>query len=385
MMLTSGKQLQRWLVATFALLLLVCGLAVAYYLKEAHRHVGADYTSMVTDVVRAQASVSELRQTLDTLREEQENHHLQQLQQLHEMLKRIDRRARTVRHSLSQSDLQADDYIAQFEEIKRAEGRLSEMVRLLKMTEDDEPDALDMATLSRFGMALEQNLAWAYSELNEMLHLASAAQRQLMQWLSTAVAGLLLLVVLVVGGLMMALMRIHRQNEALHHQSQTDALTGLYNRRRMDQVAEQELARTRRIGGSLGLVLIDLDHFKKINDTYGHPTGDAVLKAFANMLVKEIRETDLAVRMSGEEFAILVPYGDRSSTHALAERIRNATMALELPNNVRLTASLGASVTENHIDTFKQLFSRTDKLLYRAKTLGRNRTEVPTQHSEHSD
>lgn len=382
MMLTSGKRLRRWLVATFALLLLVCGLAVAYYLKEAHRHVGADYTSMVTDVVRAQASMSELRQTLDTLREEQENHHFQQF---HAMLERIDRRARTVRHSLSRSDLQADDYTAQFEEIKRAEGRLSEMVRLLKTTEGYEPDALDMATLSRLGTALEQNLAWAYSELNEMLHSASAAQRRLMQWLSTAVIGLLLLVVLVVGGLMMALMRIHRQNEALHHQSQTDALTGLYNRRRMYQIAEQELARTHRNGGSLGLVLIDLDHFKQINDTYGHPTGDAVLKAFANMLVKEIREIDLAVRMSGEEFAILVPYGDRSSTHALAERIRKATMALELPNNARLTASFGASATEDHIDTFEQLFSRTDKLLYRAKTLGRNRTEVPPQHSEHSN
>jgi diguanylate cyclase (GGDEF)-like protein len=250
------------------------------------------------------------------------------------------------------------------------------MVRLLKVAEDQEPGALDVATLSRLGMALEQNLAWAYSELNEMLHSASAAQRQLMQWLSVAVMGLLLLVVLVVGGLMMALMRIHQQNEALFHQSQTDALTGLHNRRRMCQAAERELARIHRNGGSLGLVLIDLDHFKQINDTYGHPTGDAVLKAFADMLVKEIREMDLAVRMSGEEFAVLVPYGDRSSTYALAERIRKATMALELPNNATITASFGASATEDSLDTFEQLFSRTDKLLYRAKTLGRNRTEV---------
>jgi diguanylate cyclase (GGDEF)-like protein len=373
MMLTSGKQLRRWLVAAFTLLLLICGLAVIYYLKEAHRHVGADYTSMVTDVVRAQASLSELRQTLDTLREGPEKHHLQQL---HTMLKRIDRRARTVLNSLSQSDLQVESHTAPFEEIERAEDRLSEMVRLLKVAEDQEPGALDVATLSRLGMALEQNLAWAYSELNEMLHSASAAQRQLMQWLSVAVMGLLLLVVLVVGGLMMALMRIHQQNEALFHQSQTDALTGLHNRRRMCQAAERELARIHRNGGSLGLVLIDLDHFKQINDTYGHPTGDAVLKAFADMLVKEIREMDLAVRMSGEEFAVLVPYGDRSSTYALAERIRKATMALELPNNATITASFGASATEDSLDTFEQLFSRTDKLLYRAKTLGRNRTEM---------
>ena len=373
MMPASDKQLRRWLAATFALLLLVCGLAIAYYLKVAQRHVGADYTSMVTDVVRAQASVSDLRQTLDTLREEPAKHHLQQL---HAVLKRIDRRARTVRNSLSRSDLREDAYTAQFEEINRAEDRLSEMVRLLTITPGHKPGGLDMAHLFRLGMALERDLAWAYSELNEMLHLASADQRQLMQRLSAAVMGLLLLVVLVVAGLMLALMRIHQQNQALLHQSQTDALTGLYNRRRMYQTAEQELARIHRNGGSLGLVLIDLDHFKRINDTYGHPTGDAVLKAFADMLVNEIREMDLAVRMSGEEFAVVMPSSDRASTHALAERVRKATMALKLPNEVRLTASFGASATGGNIDTFEQLFSRTDKLLYKAKTQGRNRTEI---------
>jgi diguanylate cyclase (GGDEF)-like protein len=377
MMLTLGKQLRKWLAAIFVLLLLVSGLAIAYYLKEAQRHVGADYTSMVTDVVRAQASVLDLRLTLDTLREEQEVHHFQQLQALLQaLLKRIDRRARTVRHSLSQSDLQGADYTDQFEEIIQAEDLLSEMLQLLKRAESHEPEVLDMTRLSRLGMALEQNLAWAYSELNEKLHLASAAQRQLMQWLSAAVIGLLLLVTLVVGGLMMALRRIHQQNEALLHQSQTDTLTGLYNRRRMYEVAEQELARIRRNGGSLGLVLIDLDHFKRINDTHGHPIGDAVLKAFAAMLVKESRGIDLAVRMGGEEFAIIMPNSDSSSTYALAERIRKATMALKLPNNLKLTASFGASVTQKPTDTFEQLFSHTDKLLYQAKTLGRNRTEM---------
>ncbi|MHA7924734.1 MAG: diguanylate cyclase [Marinobacter sp.] len=370
MMLTSRKRQRRWLIATFALLVLVCGLAIAYYLKEAQRHVGADYTAMVTDVVRAQNGVSKLRMTLDSLRENQENLHLRQLDA---MIKRIAQRAKTVRHLLRQSDLPRVDYTPLLEEIQLAEVRLSQMVQELMVTGDNE---LDVARLLRIGMGVEQSLAWAYSELNEVLHLASAAQRRLMQWLSTAVTGLLLLLVLVVGGLMLALMRIHQQREELLHQSQTDALTGLYNRRRMYQVSEQELARASRNGGSLGLVLIDLDHFKQINDIYGHPTGDAVLKAFADMLVKEIREVDLAVRMSGEEFAILMPCSDRSSTYTLAERIRKATMALKLPNNVTITASFGASATQDNSHTFDQLFSRTDKLLYKAKTLGRNRTEV---------
>ncbi|WP_162299681.1 GGDEF domain-containing protein [Marinospirillum perlucidum] len=372
-MLMSGKQLQGWLAAAFVLLLLVCGLATAYYLKEAERHVGADYTSMVTDVIRAQASVSELHLALDTLRKEGEEHHLYQLQGI---LKSIERRARTVLHSLSQSDLYAADYTAPFEEIVRAESSLAVMLEPLQTGENEALDEAVKAELFRQGTVLEQNLAWAYSELNEMLHLASADQRQLMQWLSVAVLSLLLLVVLVVGILMLALLRIHQQKDALLHQSQTDTLTGLYNRRRMYQLAEQELARVHRNGGSLGLVLIDLDHFKQINDTYGHPTGDAVLKAFAGMLVKEIREQDVAVRMGGEEFAVILPDSDLSSAYALAERIREATQALCLPHQVKLTASFGASTAQQPDETFEQLFSRTDKLLYQAKTQGRNRTAI---------
>lgn len=373
MMHQSGKRLRRWLAASFALLMLVCGLAITYYLKEARRHVGADYTSMVTDVIRAQASISELRLTLESLLKEQEKHHLEQLNII---LMRIDRRARTVRHSLNQSDLPDTDYIAQFEEIKRAEDQLSVLLELLNLAEEKGADIVDIPHVYHQGMALEQNLAWAYSELNEKLHLASATQRQLMQWLSIAVISLLLLVVLVVASLMLALMRIHQQNSALLHQSQTDTLTGLYNRRRMYQIAEQELARIQRNGGSLGLILIDLDHFKQINDTHGHPTGDAVLKTFAAMILKEIREIDIAVRMGGEEFAIIMPGCNKSSAYALAERIRKATMTLILPDNLRLTASFGASATLGAEDTFEQLFSRTDQLLYKAKTEGRNRTEA---------
>lgn len=373
MSLTSGLQLRKWLAATFGLLLLVCTLAMTYYLKEAQRHVGADYTSMVTDVVRAQSSVSELRLTLESLRKEQEKNHLEQLNVI---LMRINRRARTVRHSLSQSDLPNAHYATQSEEIKRAENQLPELIQLLVMVEEDRSGTLDITPIYRLGMALEQDLAWAFSELNEMLHLASAAQRQLMQRLSIAVISLLLLVLLMVGVLMLALIRIHQQNQALLYQSQTDALTGLYNRRRMYQIAEQERARMNRNGGSMGLVLIDLDHFKQINDTHGHPTGDAVLKAFTAMLIQEIRDVDLAVRMGGEEFAIIMPESDQSSAYALAERIRKATMALSLPNQISLTASFGASATQSPAESFEQLLSYTDTLLYKAKTLGRNRTEV---------
>lgn len=371
-MLTSRERLQRWSVATFALLLLACGLAITYYLKESQRHVGADYTAIVADVVRAQNGVSKLRMTLASFRENQKEQHLNQLDA---MLKRIAQRAKTVRHVLIQSDLPRVEYTPLLKEIELAEDRLSEMVQLLGVTEDSESDELSVARIFRIGMAVEQSLAWTYSELNELLHLASAAQGRLMQGLTTAVTGLLLVLVLMVGGLMLALMRIHQQREALRHQSQTDALTGLFNRRKMYEVSEQELARAYRHGGSLGLVLIDLDHFKRINDMHGHPTGDAVLKIFADMLVKEIREFDLAVRMSGEEFAILMPSSDLSSTYALAERIRKATMELRLPNKLTITASFGASATQDNTETFEQLFSRTDQLLYDAKTLGRNRTE----------
>ena len=370
-MSTAATLPRKRLAATFAALLLLCGLATTYYLQQAQRHVGADYTSMVTDVIRAQASIKDLPRTLEQLYQQPAPGHYS-LQHLQKLLKRIERRSGTVRHSLLQSELADTDYRPQLEEIRHAETQLSEMLHIL---EAPEVAATENTRLIRLGSELEQTLAWTYSELNEMLHLASADQRRLMQWLSTAVITLLLLVGLVLGGLMMALMRIHQQNETLRHQSQTDALTGLCNRRRMYQVAEQELVRLQRSGGSLGLVLIDLDHFKRINDTHGHPIGDAVLKAFATLLSQQVRETDLAVRMGGEEFAVVMPDSDADAAYALAERIRKATLILKLPHQLKLTVSLGAGATREPTDTFEQVFSRTDKLLYCAKTRGRNRTE----------
>jgi diguanylate cyclase len=359
------------LALAFALLATLLALVTAFYLAEARRHVGADYTAMVTDVVRAQDDTYTLRMTLDSLRDTPHGHHLDQLE---ERLTLIARRIDGIRHLLERSDVPLSGYAPMLEALDLAEARLPDMEREIR-ARSEAGEGEDLDTLLTLGAEVEEELAWAYSELNELLHAASAEQRRMMERLSLAVILLVGLLLLVVGALMLALLRILQQRETLRHQSETDALTGLANRRKIYAAAEQELARGRRGEGPLGLVLIDLDHFKEINDRFGHPTGDAVLKAFARTLRDAVREVDYPVRMGGEEFAILMPDTDLAGATRLAERIRAATEALALPGRARdhtLTASLGVTASDEATEHFDQLFSRADQLLYLAKSRGRN-------------
>ncbi len=223
---------------------------------------------------------------------------------------------------------------------------------------------------------------------------ASADQRRLMGWLTVAVVGLLVMVVAAVGAVMLMMLRLHRQRDMMRLQSQTDMLTGLYNRRRLQEVAEREFARRRRHPSPLSLMLLDLDHFKHVNDAYGHPVGDAVLSSFAETLQHQVRRLDTVARMGGEEFAVLLPNTDGQAARRLAERILAATRVMGLPAEAgdhRLTVSIGVSEARQG-DGFEHLYTRADRRLYGAKTAGRDRvvasdalTEVPRRKTPPGD
>ena len=157
----------------------------------------------------------------------------------------------------------------------------------------------------------------------------------------------------------------------------TDGLTGLYNRRYFDRhvVAMVEQAHLR--GRPLSLLMIDIDHFKVINDTYGHPAGDAVLREFSNRLRHSVRGIDLASRYGGEEFAVAMPETDTSVARAVAERLRESIsgdrFALPSGDLIVVTASIGVSSLEGPDDTAQAVVVRGDEALYRAKHSGRNK------------
>ena len=158
-----------------------------------------------------------------------------------------------------------------------------------------------------------------------------------------------------------------------------DGLTGLHNRRFLDAHLERAVTQSARRNGSFGLFLADLDHFKSVNDRFGHDVGDAVLREFSRRLETSIRASDLACRVGGEEFAVLMPNADIRMAIASAERVREAisTRPVVLPDgqSLSVTLSAGVAVFPDDADSPGALLRRADEALYRAKHAGRNRVE----------
>lgn len=163
-------------------------------------------------------------------------------------------------------------------------------------------------------------------------------------------------------------------------QADRDGLTRIYNRRTFDERLVHELKRRQRYGHDLSLLMIDLDHFKSINDTYGHAAGDDVLRRVGGILQESLRATDLAARYGGEEFAVLLPHTQEEDASRLAERIRSrieSSVFMSCGTPYRVTASIGvASVEAGALDREGDLVLKADQALYDAKRNGRNMTVI---------
>ena len=170
------------------------------------------------------------------------------------------------------------------------------------------------------------------------------------------------------------LMASERMAEELRERAAHDHLTGLLNRRYMDELCQAELDRARRKGRCVALLMIDLDHFKRINDTHGHLAGDEVLVAFAQSTRQMLRPSDALGRFGGEEFVAMLPETDQSQAVLVAERIRSSCSLSQL--KISHTVSIGLATTTSVKDSLRDMLKRADEALYRAKSLGRNRVEV---------
>ncbi len=162
--------------------------------------------------------------------------------------------------------------------------------------------------------------------------------------------------------------------------SRTDALTKLWNRGYWEERLEEEWRRSRRSGGQVSLVMFDIDHFKRINDNFGHPTGDAAIVMVASILNKFSRDIDICGRYGGEEFVVLLPNTGADGALVFCERLRLAIAAqtFEGPNKevVQFTVSLGVAEFDDHADNYREWIKRADDALYRAKDGGRNQTKI---------
>ncbi|MGO4235430.1 diguanylate cyclase [Pseudarthrobacter sp. YAF2] len=190
----------------------------------------------------------------------------------------------------------------------------------------------------------------------------------------SAVTTMVTMVLLVVVSFSMAALSSEQQTRALRVVATRDDLTGLLNRKAFLDLAAEQLADRAITRGSGALILADLDHFKTVNDTYGHAAGDYALKAFADACVATVRSTDLTGRYGGEEFVILVPGASAGRAEAIAEEISRRLADAATPDGLELpTASYGISTYDAGTASVDHLIASADAALYKAKSLGRNR------------
>jgi diguanylate cyclase (GGDEF)-like protein len=172
-----------------------------------------------------------------------------------------------------------------------------------------------------------------------------------------------------------------RRISALEYENVTDALMGIFNRRYLDRRLPKEISRARSLGHSLSILLLDLDHFKAINDTYGHQAGDRVLRCLGRLMLQSLRCSDIVARYGGEEVMIIAPDTEIASALVLADRIREvietslqvSVQGSAAPSYIQATASIGVTELGKGESDVGVLIERADRALYRAKDEGRNR------------
>ncbi len=176
--------------------------------------------------------------------------------------------------------------------------------------------------------------------------------------------------------------RLNRAFKEIEALARRDPLTGLPNRRAFDERLSAEAARSRRYGHPFGVIILDLDHFKSVNDSFGHPAGDEVLKFVAKTIEANVRETDLAARIGGEEFAVILPESGLAEVKSVAEKLRESVGDYRfkgmpgLPEGMRITLSAGGACSAGHLVTPESIVAAADSALFHSKNDGRNRVTV---------
>ncbi len=358
-------------------ILTVLSVAIVVWFNErASAYVGSDYAAFTGDIVRAQQGMVWLRQTADGLVDSETPFYFRD--RLLAQLDTFESRRRAILNGFERNMERplpgplAQGFIATDEVLNDLRADLT------GLTVDSSPDQFLQTRSS--ALLFEGRVSLLYSQLHEAVHTAAADQKRLMQHMTQVIALMLLLLLLFGGSLVIVTLRLLRQRRQLEHLTVTDMLTDLPNRRSFNRTADRLLHLGARTGMPVSLAVMDLDHFKQINDQHGHPTGDWVLQQASARLHKSVRDTDTVARVGGEEFAVLMPDTDAEGALKLCERIRVSLSESPYPLDdratIRLSASIGvatATAGDETVFELSPLYARADEALYEAKKAGRNR------------
>ncbi len=281
-------------------------------------------------------------------------------------------------------------------EIERAAEEAENIERYLNRMEQIEREVFELISHGMRGEAEERIKGWTYTrhqhELSESIEkMTSIIDGHVQQRIAEEQQTTSILQVIVMGSLIILIISWYvtlsnwRQNvkerrkkeERITYLSFHDPLTDIYNRRYFMEAGEEEIKRAHRYQDPLSVLMLDIDHFKEVNDTYGHAAGDAVLEHLASLLKENLREVDIPARLGGEEFGIIMPSTDIEAAGQAAERIRE--IIEENPTvfegeEISVTVSAGVAFYREHIEDMDELLQEADRALYAAKNRGRNCT-----------
>ena len=374
----------RWRFAViFALMLLILAAATERYVNTAWQKASVDYSVLANDIMLAQQVPLQLQAVAKETSQLKDANIIEYLhyfiflsqQQLDNLQTSIDKH-----HFLIPGVAYLRSHFIDLN---------YQLIRLAQRARIAEENSEHIALLKSDAMALGDQQQWLYNKLLDEIHTVSLQQRTVMRHLCIAISILLALVISAAFTLTMAAFYLYRQRNQMHTLMLTDELTGLYNRRHLVNVAFAGLTQAQRNKTSLSVLLIDIDKFKCINDTYGHPVGDDVLRQVSKRLEKLCRPSDTLARVGGEEFCLLMPNTLTHDALQVADRLRNeiACMRLDSINGVAATISIGVTTSEGGAHIFEHLYCYADKALYQAKAFGRNRVEslLPADMSFQAD
>ncbi|MDQ7729920.1 GGDEF domain-containing protein [Halomonas sp. SpR8] len=371
------QQPGRSMAVIFAIILCAMSALVGSYVYNACQKASADYTSLISDVMLAQQAAPLLRAALeDSSRQANSNH----IESISYFISLSQQHLTTI-----QSNIRTRSLVSRVEYLQGHFSKLDKhLVHLAQQLQEahQRPELID--SLQRSAIAAGGMQAGLYSKLSDEIHALSFRQRLDMQRLSIAVSVLLVLVVSAAITLCLAVVHLHRQRTLMQQLMLIDELTGLYNRRHLVSAAQAALAQAQRDNKPLSLLLLDLDYFKQINDTYGHPTGDEVLRQISQQLRHLSRPSDTLARIGGEEFCLLMPNTTTHDALQVADRLRREIESNQLDGlalNANPTVSIGVTTGYGGIHTYEQLYCFADKALYQAKALGRNCVESMLPHA----
>ncbi len=303
-------------------------------------------------------------------------------------LVRLGRRADLLLSSLMRLQIPASSADAFTEELEYFKSCIGDLETLLNGPASELIES--SAKVGDLLMALEDSMAFLFTEANALVHQQANHQINVLGSMSTTLSVLVVIVMIMLVGLTLTLRTVYQQRSALQKLVTKDALTLLKNRRGFNNIIKSQFARMKRTNGQLSLLVLDLDHFKQFNDTYGHACGDDALVRVAAVLRHTMkRQDDWAFRLGGEEFACLLSTDTETAAHDMAEHLRKEIMALDIlhatsPTADVLTVSIGvAQLPDAAIHTEDDLFQAADTALYEAKRSGRNRVCI-TQSSAHN-